>query len=73
MTDQAGREDVGPFVGEAAVKFVAGALLTSAGVDRWYDTPNSRLNNATPRQFVEAGDGKKVLDLLTRMTDGGFT
>lgn len=61
------------FVTESAVKSVAGGLFTSVGVDRWYDAPNRQLNNATPRQFVDAGDGGKVLDLLTGMTDPGFT
>ena len=57
---------------EAAVKFVAGGLLTSAAVDRWYDTPNRHLNNATPRQFVDAGDGVRVMELLIHMSDPGF-
>lgn len=56
-----------PHVSEAAVKFVARGLFASPDVDRWYDMPNHLLNNATPRQFVEAGDGGRALDLLTGM------
>ena len=67
MSEATERDEHRPHVTEAAVKFVARGLFTAVGVDRWYDMPNHLLNNATPRQFVDAGDGDRVLAVLTEM------
>ena len=50
----------------------AAEVFTPEGVTIWIDAPNPRLNNATPRQFVNAGDGQRVLDLLTGYAEGSF-
>jgi hypothetical protein len=42
------------------------------GVTIWLDAPNKWLHNATPRQYVEAGDGDKVLALIEMLTTGSF-
>jgi hypothetical protein len=50
----------------------ASEVFKPEGVTIWIDAPNPRLNNATPRQFVDAGDGQRVLDLLTGYAEGSF-
>lgn len=33
----------------------------------WYERKNSHLNSKTPKEIVESGQAKEVLDLLIRM------
>lgn len=48
----------------------AGEIWYPEGVELWIDAPNRALHNATPRQYVEAGDGDKVLNLIAALADG---
>lgn len=38
----------------------------------WLNTPHPWLNNATPMQFLEAGDADRVLDVLDALLTGAF-
>lgn len=58
---------------EATVHRAALDVWTAEGVDIWYDAPNPWLHNATPRQYVEAGDIDKVLQLIEQLVTGAFT
>lgn len=49
-----------------------GEVYKPEGVAIWLDAPNRSLHNATPRQYVEAGDGAQVLALIERLTGGAF-
>lgn len=57
---------------EDQVLTAAAEVWKPEGVGIWYDAPNPSLHNATPRQYVEAGDGGKVLALLNRLIGGAF-
>lgn len=59
-------------VTEAQVKGAATEIFRPEGVDIWYDAPNTRLHNATPAQYVRAGDGDKVLDLIEQLASGAI-
>lgn len=60
-------------VTEADVRAAALEVYRPEGIDIWYDAPNRLLNNATPRRFVETGDGTRVLALIAAMADGVAT
>lgn len=53
-----------------AVEAAAAEVYHPEGVRIWLDAPNPSLHNATPRQYVEAGDGAKVIALLGGLADG---
>ena len=57
---------------EGHVRAAAAEVFKPEGVAIWYDAPNLSLHNATPRQYVEAGDADKVLDVLDRLIGGAF-
>lgn len=52
------------------VRKAAAKVFTAEGVNLWMDTPNPSLNNATPTQFIKAGDTDRVLQILAGLADG---
>jgi hypothetical protein len=58
---------------EVRVRAAAAEVYRPEGVDIWYDAPNRLLNNASPRQFVEAGDADRVLEVLDQLASGSFS
>lgn len=58
--------------GEQCVRHAAAEVFTPEGVDIWLRSPNRSLNNATPLQFIAAGDTDRVLQLLAQLADGAF-
>lgn len=38
----------------------------------WLRSPHPSLNNATPGQFIQAGDADRVLDVLDALLTGSF-
>lgn len=54
------------------VRLAALEVWKSEGVDLWYYAPNPKLHNATPDQYVRAGDGDKVLGLISALAEGVF-
>ena len=38
----------------------------------WLEAPHPQLHNATPMQYIEAGDGDKVLAILDRLDSGAY-
>lgn len=57
---------------EARVRAAAAEVYTPEGVDIWMNAPNRTLNNATPMQFIAAGDTDRVLQVLDRLASGAF-
>ena len=57
---------------ERTVRALAAEVWKHEGVDLWYDAPNPGLHNATPRQYVDAGDADQVLAMLDRLVNGAF-
>ena len=58
---------------EELARRMAADVYTPEGVDIWYDAPNRLLNNASPRQFVDAGDVGRVLQVLDQLASGALT
>lgn len=56
--------------GERAVQAAAAEVYKPEGVDIWMNAPNPTLNNATPMQFIRAGDTDRVLAVLAGLADG---
>lgn len=54
------------------VAAAAAEVYKPEGVAIWLDAPNRALHNATPRQYVEAGDGDQVIALIERLAGGAF-
>lgn len=54
------------------VRLLAGEVFKPEGVDLWMVSPNRMLNNATPEQFIAAGDVDRVLDLIDALASGAF-
>jgi hypothetical protein len=50
----------------------ASEIYKPEGVAIWLDAPNRALHNATPRQYVDAGDGDQVLAVIERLTTGAY-
>jgi len=47
--------------------------FTDEGIAKlWMSTPIRALNNATPNQFIAAGDGAKVVEVLDKIRLGCF-
>ena len=55
-------------VRQAFSEFWADELL-----EGWYNTANQHLNNATPAQFVAAGDTDRVLEAITSAAYGVYS
>lgn len=55
---------------EMVVRDAAGRVFKPAGVDIWMQAPNPWLNNATPMQFIRAGDVDRVLDVIAGLAEG---
>jgi hypothetical protein len=58
---------------EATVREMAAEVYTPEGVELWMHAPNRTLNNATPLQFIEAGDTERVLQVLEQLITGAYT
>lgn len=58
---------------EARARAAAAEVFHPEGVDIWMDSPNRLLNNATPLQFIAAGDVERVLQLIDMLADGAVT
>lgn len=39
----------------------------------WLVSPHPSLNNATPQQFIDAGDADRVLDVLDALLTGAWS
>lgn len=57
---------------EQRVREAAAQVYTPEGVDIWMHAPNRSLNNATPLQFIGAGDTERVLQVLEQLITGAF-
>lgn len=57
---------------ERAVRSAAAVVYKPEGVDIWMNAPNRSLNNATPMQFIAAGDTDRVLQVLEQLAGGAF-
>lgn len=57
---------------ERLVRDAALVIWDHRGVDIWMDAPNRSLNNATPMQFIRAGDTDRVLQVLDQLASGAF-
>jgi hypothetical protein len=55
---------------EAIVRAAAAQVYRPEGVGIWMRSPNPSLNNATPLQFIAAGDTQRVLDLIMALAEG---
>lgn len=55
---------------EAQVRAAAAEIFKPEGVDIWLAIPNRWMNNATPMQFIRAGDTDRVLAILAGLADG---
>jgi hypothetical protein len=57
---------------ERVVRNLCSEVYTAEGVEIWMNAPNRSLNNATPLQFIAAGDTDRVLQVLEQLITGGF-
>ena len=55
---------------EAYIRKRAAEVFKPEGVEIFMATPRRQLNNATPTQFIAAGDGARVLGLLLALAEG---
>ena len=60
-------------VTERQVRDALSEIYHPEGAVLWYDSPNPHLNAATPRQFVDAGDGWRVLQIIDALATGAHT